>query len=122
MSSQTGSRGATVVLQLGTVTLRLPPWQSLAVPLIIMATLAMMILPLPPLLLDLLFSFNIALAVVVLMVSAYTVKPLDFAVFPSVLLVTTLMRLSLNVASSRAVLLHGHTGTDAAGRGVATQP
>ena len=116
MSSQTGSRGAAVVLQLGTVTLRLPPWQSLAVPLIIMATLAMMILPLPPLLLDLLFSFNIALAVVVLMVSAYTVKPLDFAVFPSVLLVTTLMRLSLNVASSRAVLLHGHTGTDAAGK------
>ncbi|ODU62684.1 MAG: flagellar biosynthesis protein FlhA, partial [Lautropia sp. SCN 66-9] len=83
---------------------------------VIMLVLAMMILPLPAPLLDLLFTFNIALALLVLLVSAYTIKPLDFAVFPSVLLVTTLLRLSLNVASTRAVLMHGHTGTDAAGK------
>ncbi|MFT4099908.1 MAG: flagellar biosynthesis protein FlhA [Burkholderiaceae bacterium] len=87
----------------------------LAVPLIMVLILAMMLLPLPPFLLDVLFTFNIALALVVLLVSTYTVKPLDFAVFPSVLLLTTLLRLSLNIASTRAVLLHGHTGTDAAG-------
>jgi flagellar biosynthesis protein FlhA len=110
------SRQAPVVVQIGGLTLRLPPWQALAMPVIIVLTLAMMILPLPPLLLDLFFSFNIALAIVVLLVSAYTVKPLDFAVFPTVLLVTTLLRLSLNVASTRAVLMHGHTGTDAAGK------
>ena len=116
MSDKPNGRGTTVTVQLGTLTLRLPPWQTMAVPAIILLTLSMMILPLPPLVLDLLFSFNIALAVVVLLVSSYTVKPLDFAVFPSVLLVTTLMRLSLNVASTRAVLQHGHTGTDAAGK------
>ena len=98
----------------------LPPAQALAVPVLIVAMLAMMILPLPPLLLDLLFSFNITLAVIVLLVSAYTVRPLDFAVFPSVLLVTTLMRLSLNVASTRAVLMEGHTGPDAAGEVIAS--
>ncbi len=116
MSGEAGLRAGHVTVQVGGLTLRLPPWQAMAVPAIIVLTLAMMILPLPALVLDLLFSFNIALAVVVLLVSAYTVKPLDFAVFPSVLLVTTLMRLSLNVASTRAVLMHGHTGTDAAGK------
>ena len=89
MNAPTVSREAPVVLQIGGLTLRLPPWQALAMPVIIVLTLAMMILPLPPLLLDLLFSFNIALSIVVLLVSAYTVKPLEFAVFPSVLLVTT---------------------------------
>ncbi|MEZ5661367.1 MAG: flagellar biosynthesis protein FlhA [Burkholderiaceae bacterium] len=103
-------------LRLGGVSLPLPKAQALAVPVLIVAMLAMMIVPLPPLLLDLLFSFNIALAIVVLLVGAYTVKPLDFAVFPSILLVTTLLRLSLNVASTRAVLMDGHTGTDAAGQ------
>ena len=103
------------ILQLGGLTVQLPPWQTLTVPVIIVLMLAMMILPLHPLLLDLLFTFNIGLAIVVLLVSSYTVKPLDFAVFPSVLLMTTLMRLSLNVASTRAVLMNGHTGTDAAG-------
>ncbi|MBE0595195.1 MAG: flagellar type III secretion system protein FlhA, partial [Gemmatimonadales bacterium] len=93
----------------------MPPLQSLAVPVIILMILAMMILPLQPIVLDLLFTFNIALAIVVLLVSTYTVRPLDFAVFPTVLLVTTLLRLSLNVASTRAVLMNGHTGTDAAG-------
>jgi len=75
-----------------------------------------MILPLPPFLLDLFFTFNIAFSIVVLLVAAYTRQPLDFAAFPTVLLVTTLLRLSLNVASTRAVLLNGHTGTDAAGK------
>jgi len=88
----------------------------LAGPVIIIMILAMMILPLPPFLLDILFTFNIALAMIVLLVSLYTLKPLDFAIFPTVLLVTTLLRLSLNVASSRVVLLEGHTGPGAAGR------
>ena len=88
----------------------------LAVPLLIMLILAMMVLPLPPLALDLLFTFNIAVSMLVLLVATYTRQPLEFAVFPIVLLVTTLLRLSLNVASTRAVLLHGHTGPDAAGK------
>ena len=85
-------------------------------PLLIVMILGMMVLPLPPLLLDLLFTFNIALAVIVLLVAMTTLKPLDFAVFPTVLLLTTLLRLSLNVASTRVVLLNGHTGPDAAGK------
>ena len=96
--------------------LRAVPWRSLAVPLLVFMVLAMMIVPLPPFLLDLLFTFNIALALVVLMVAVYTRKPLEFAAFPTVLLLTTLMRLSLNVASTRAVLMDGHTGPDAAGK------
>jgi flagellar biosynthesis protein FlhA len=96
--------------------LRALPWRSLAVPLIVFLILAMMILPLPAFVLDLLFTFNIALALIVLMVSAYTKRPLDFAAFPTVLLLTTLMRLSLNVASTRVVLTSGHTGSAAAGK------
>ncbi|SPE19406.1 putative flagellar export pore protein [Burkholderiales bacterium] len=92
------------------------PWRSLAVPLIVFLILAMMVLPLPAFALDLLFTFNIALALIVLMVSAYTRRPLDFAAFPTVLLLTTLMRLSLNVASTRVVLTSGHTGSAAAGK------
>src|SRR5690606_8871218 len=76
----------------------------------------MLLLPLPAPLLDFLFTFNIALSLLVMLVAVYTVRPLDFAVFPTVLLVTTLLRLSLNVASTRAVLMNGHTGTDAAGK------
>jgi flagellar biosynthesis protein FlhA len=90
--------------------------RALAVPVLIIMILGMMILPIPPFFLDLLFTFNIALAIIVLLVSLYTVKPLDFAAFPTVLLMTTLLRLSLNVASTRVVLLHGHTGADAAGK------
>jgi len=90
--------------------------RAAAVPMLIIMILAMMILPLPPFLLDLLFTFNIALAIIVLLVSLYTLKPLDFAVFPTVLLMTTLLRLSLNVASARVVLLHGHNGPGAAGK------
>ncbi|KQW69753.1 flagellar biosynthesis protein FlhA [Methylibium sp. Root1272] len=89
--------------------------RSLAVPLLVLMVLAMMVLPLPPLALDLLFTFNIALALMVMMVSAYMVKPLDFSAFPAVILLTTLLRLSLNVASSRVVLMEGHTGPGAAG-------
>ena len=90
--------------------------RALAAPLLIIMILAMMVLPLPTFLLDLLFTFNIALSMIVIMVSMYTLKPLDFAAFPTVLLMTTLLRLSLNVASSRVVLLEGHTGPDAAGK------
>ncbi|MGN6083458.1 flagellar biosynthesis protein FlhA [Trinickia sp.] len=90
--------------------------RALAGPILICMILGMMILPLPPFLLDLLFTFNIALAVMVLLVSMYTQKPLDFAAFPAVLLFSTLLRLSLNVASTRVVLLEGHTGPGAAGQ------
>jgi flagellar biosynthesis protein FlhA len=96
--------------------LRAVPWQALAVPMLVFMVLAMMIVPLPPFLLDLLFTFNIALGLIVLMVAVYTKKPLEFAAFPTVLLLTTLMRLSLNVASTRVVLTEGHTGPDAAGK------
>ncbi len=90
--------------------------RGLAAPLFIVMVLAMMILPLPPFLLDLLFTFNIALGLIVLLASVYANRPMDFAAFPTVLLLTTLLRLSLNVASTRVVLLNGHTGPDAAGK------
>jgi len=90
--------------------------RSMAGPILIVMILAMMVLPLPPFLLDILFTFNIAIAVMVLLVSMNTTRALDFAVFPTVLLITTLLRLSLNVASTRIVLLHGHTGPAAAGK------
>src|SRR5260221_289895 len=89
--------------------------RSMAAPLVVVMILAMMVLPLPAFALDLLFTFNIAMALMVMMVAAYMIRPLDFAAFPSVLLLTTLMRLSLNVASTRVVLLEGHTGPGAAG-------
>ncbi|MBX9816440.1 MAG: flagellar biosynthesis protein FlhA [Burkholderiaceae bacterium] len=89
--------------------------QGAAAPMLVVAILAMMVLPLHPLVLDAFFTINIAVALMVMMVAAYMVRPLDFAAFPSVLLLTTLMRLSLNVASTRVVLLEGHTGPGAAG-------
>ncbi|MEJ8811128.1 flagellar biosynthesis protein FlhA [Variovorax ureilyticus] len=91
-------------------------FKGLAGPILIILILSMMVLPLPPFLLDLLFTFNIAMSVMVLLVSMYTMKALDFAAFPAVLLFSTLLRLSLNVASTRVVLMHGHTGPDAAGK------
>lgn len=92
-------------------------WQgNLSIPILLLMLLGMMILPLPPILLDAFFSFNIALSIVVLLVSVYTMRPLDFAVFPTILLVSTLFRLALNVASTRVVLLEGHEGSDAAGK------
>ncbi|WFF42793.1 flagellar biosynthesis protein FlhA [Salinicola endophyticus] len=88
----------------------------LAGPVLIIMILSMMILPLPPFALDLFFTFNIALSIMVLLVSMFTEKPLDFAAFPAVLLFSTLLRLSLNVASTRVVLMDGHEGGDAAGK------
>jgi flagellar biosynthesis protein FlhA len=90
--------------------------RQMLAPLLIVLILSMMVLPLPTFVLDVFFTFNIAISIMVLLVAMYTKKPLDFAIFPTVLLVTTLLRLSLNVASTRVVLLHGHTGPDAAGK------
>ena len=89
--------------------------KALMAPIFIVMVLSMMVLPLPSFALDLLFTFNIAMALMVMMVAANLVRPLDFAAFPTVLLITTLLRLSLNVASTRVVLLEGHTGPGAAG-------
>jgi len=89
---------------------------GLAAPMLVMTILSMMVLPLPAWLLDTFFTLNIALSLVVMMVAAYMRRPLDFSVFPTVLLLTTLLRLSLNVASTRVVLLEGHTGPGAAGQ------
>ncbi|WP_407065978.1 phosphoporin PhoE [Escherichia coli] len=89
---------------------------NLGVPLVILCILAMVILPLPPALLDILFTFNIVLAVMVLLVAVSAKRPLEFSLFPTILLITTLMRLTLNVASTRVVLLHGHLGAGAAGK------
>src|SRR5688500_9762756 len=90
--------------------------RSLASPLLIFMILGMMVLPLPAFLLDMMFTFNIALSIMVLLVSIHTLKPPDFAVFPPVLLLTTLLRLSRDGASTRIVLMDGHSGPDAAGR------
>ena len=90
--------------------------RPMAAPLLIVMILSMMVLPLPVFLLDVFFTFNIAISVMVMLVAMYSKKPLDFSVFPTVLLVTTLLRLSLNVASTRIVLMHGHSGPDAAGK------
>ncbi len=89
---------------------------QLAAPLLVLMILAMMVLPLPSFVLDVFFTFNIAISILVLLVAVNTQKTLDFSVFPTVLLVTTLLRLSLNVASTRVVMLQGHTGPDAAGK------
>ncbi|HHT8826875.1 TPA: flagellar biosynthesis protein FlhA [Yersinia enterocolitica] len=91
-------------------------WQILAGPILILMILSMMVLPLPPFILDLLFTFNIALSIMVLLVAMFTQRTLDFAAFPTILLFSTLLRLSLNVASTRIILMDGHTGAAAAGR------
>jgi flagellar biosynthesis protein FlhA len=105
--------------------IKLPAWASgfaakgagaLAAPIFIIVLLAMMILPLPAFVLDVFFSFNIALSVIVLLTALYTVKPLDFMAFPAILLISTMLRLALNVASTRIVLTEGHTGGAAAGK------
>ena len=90
-------------------------FQMMVAPLIVVIVLVLMVLPLPPLVLDIFFTFNIAMSLMVMMVAATMLRPLDFAAFPAVLLLTTLLRLSLNVASTRVVLLEGHNGTGAAG-------
>jgi len=101
--------------------LRLPglkqtQWQVMAGPALIMAILAMMILPLPSFVLDMLFTFNIVLSLMILMVAMFTQNTLEFSAFPTVLLFSTLLRLALNVASTRIILMHGHTGEGAAGK------
>ncbi|ENE9391382.1 flagellar biosynthesis protein FlhA [Enterobacter hormaechei] len=101
--------------------LRLPgiketQWQVLAGPVLIMTILAIMILPLPTFVLDLLFTFNIVLAIMILLVAMFTQNTLEFSAFPTVLLFSTLLRLALNVASTRVILMHGHNGADAAGQ------
>ncbi|WBT22705.1 flagellar biosynthesis protein FlhA [Enterobacter hormaechei] len=101
--------------------LRLPgiketQWQVLAGPVLIMTILAMMILPLPTFVLDLLFTFNIVLAIMILLVAMFTQNTLEFSAFPTVLLFSTLLRLALNVASTRVILMHGHNGADAVGQ------
>ncbi|ENM5906837.1 flagellar biosynthesis protein FlhA [Vibrio mimicus] len=88
---------------------------AIGAPVMVLAALAMVVLPMPAFLLDLFFTFNIALSLVVLLVTVYTRRPLDFAAFPTVLLIATLLRLALNVASTRVVLLYGHEGPGAAG-------
>ncbi|MFQ2149326.1 flagellar biosynthesis protein FlhA [Aeromonas jandaei] len=89
--------------------------KGVGTPLLVLASMGMVVLPIPPLMLDILFSFNIALSIVVLLVAVYTRRPLEFAAFPTVLLIATLLRLALNVASTRVVLLEGHNGSAAAG-------
>jgi len=89
---------------------------GLGAPLMVVVLLAMVVLPLPPFLLDIFFTFNITLSLIILLVAVYALRPMDFAVFPTILLIATLLRLALNVASTRVVLLEGHTGTDAAGQ------
>ncbi|MBQ4246699.1 MAG: flagellar biosynthesis protein FlhA [Succinivibrio sp.] len=89
---------------------------KIGTPILVLACLSMITLPMPPFLLDMLFSLNIALSMIVLLVAIYSQKPLDFGSFPSVLLLTTILRLSLNVASTRVILLHGQDGTAAAGK------
>ena len=89
---------------------------GLGAPVVLLAIMGMVILPMPPFLLDILFSFNIALSLVIILVSVFTKKPVDFGIFPLVLLIATVLRLALNVASTRVVLLYGHEGGDAAGK------
>jgi len=89
---------------------------GLGAPIVLLAIMGMVILPMPAFLLDILFSFNIALSLVVILVSMFTKKPVDFGIFPLVLLIATVLRLALNVASTRIVLLEGHEGGDAAGK------
>ena len=89
---------------------------GMGTPLLVVIMLAMVVLPLPPILLDMLFTFNISLSLIVLLAVVYSARPLEFAIFPTILLIATLLRLALNIASTRVVLLNGHEGTDAAGK------
>jgi flagellar biosynthesis protein FlhA len=112
---------ATVTTAPATNAAAIPPLRAmlrtgLGLPVGVLAALAMVVLPLPPIALDALFTFNIALSIVVVMAVFYVARPIEFGVFPTVLLLATLLRLALNVASTRVVLLNGHTGTQAAGR------
>ena len=103
-------------LEIGSTTIKKVSMMKIGTPILVLACLAMITLPMPPFLLDILFSFNIALSMIVLLVSIYSQKPLDFGSFPAVLLMATILRLSLNVASTRVILLNGQNGTAAAGK------
>src|SRR4029079_4281918 len=92
---------------------QVPTWAHLVVPIGIIIILASMIVPMPPILLDLLISLDIALSLVVLLSAVYVIAPVEFSVFPSVLLLLTIFRLALNVASTRRILMHGNEGTSA---------
>jgi flagellar biosynthesis protein FlhA len=118
IAAPTGTRMAELALERSNNALNILQLlrRGLGAPLLLLAVLAMIVLPLPPIALDVLFTFNIALSVLVAMAVVNVARPLDFAIFPTVLLLATLLRLALNVASTRVVLLHGHEGTSAAGR------
>ena len=103
-------------LEIGSTTIKKVSMLKIGTPILVLACLAMITLPMPPFLLDILFSFNIALSMIVLLVAIYSQKPLDFGSFPAVLLMATILRLSLNVASTRVILLNGQNGTAAAGK------
>jgi flagellar biosynthesis protein FlhA len=94
-------------------------YTGLGIPVLVLMIMAMLVLPLPPLLLDFLFTFNIVASLVIIMIAINTRKPLDFSSFPTVLLFATMLRLGLNVASTRIILVEGHTGHEAAGKVVA---
>jgi len=102
----------------GAFSARLPPGlrAALGAPVLVILMLGMMVIPLPAFALDMLFTFNISLSMIILMVTVYAVRPLDVVVFPTVLLLATLLRLALNVASTRVVLMNGQEGTGAAGK------
>uniref|UniRef100_UPI002587CC22 FHIPEP family type III secretion protein n=1 Tax=Achromobacter sp. TaxID=134375 RepID=UPI002587CC22 len=91
-------------------------WRLLAAPVLVVLILMMLVVPLPSFVLDVLFTFNITLSLIILLVTLYLTRPLDFAAFPTAILLTTLLRLSLNVAAARVILLHGQNGTGAAGQ------
>jgi flagellar biosynthesis protein FlhA len=105
-------------MNLGAISARIKKLHGLGLgaPLLVVLLISLLVLPLPAFVLDVFFTFNIALSLIILLIVIYTAKPLDFAVFPAVLLVATLLRLSLNVASTRVVLLQGHVSPDAAGK------
>ena len=92
------------------------PLSSLVIPVIVLLVLSLLVLPIPPMLLDVFFTFNIILALLIIMVAIHTATPMDFSSFPIIVLFATVMRLGLNVASTRVVLLEGHEGGDAAGQ------
>ncbi len=110
------NEGAATLVGTGRLGLAASVLNGVGTPLVVLLMLVMIVLPLAPLALDVLFTFNIALAVVVLLAAVYATRPLEFAAFPTVLLIATLLRLGLNVASTRVVLLEGHSGTAAAGQ------
>ena len=92
------------------------PLSSLITPLIVLLVLTLLVLPIPPVMLDIFFTFNIILALLIIMVAIHTATPMDFSSFPIIILFATVMRLGLNVASTRVVLIEGHEGGDAAGK------